>query len=81
MVEDAETHSDSPALDRSERRRIRELCSRYDFPLAEVEEEGQVLVLIPRSIEEIPDSDRLGELAHRLSREGHRHVAFSIRAR
>lgn len=71
---------EAESLASPERDRVTALCRRFDFPVARVGEDGDVLVLVPRTIEEIPDSDRLGELAHRLSEEGFHHVAFSIRA-
>lgn len=56
------------------------LCSEAGFPLAAVREEGDVLVLVPSQLEELPGAERLQQLAGQMQECGYRHVAFSVEA-
>jgi hypothetical protein len=65
-------------LSGADRTEVSKLCERFEFPLERIEEDGDVLVLVPDSVERIPASGRLGELALELRERGYRHVAFAI---
>lgn len=66
------------SLSLADRKEVTRLCRRFEFPLARIEEDGDVLVLVPGSVESIPNSSRLGQLALELREQGYRHVAFAI---
>mgnify|MGYP006291852835 CR=1 FL=1 len=66
------------SLTGADRREVSKLCERFEFPLERIEEDGDVLVLVPDSVERIPASGRLGQLALELREQGYRHVAFAI---
>lgn len=59
------------------RERIRTVCREYSFRIADVRSNGDVLVLQPEDLEDLPDPDTLSSLASRLSDEfGWQHVSL-----
>lgn len=57
---------------------IRKLCAEAGFPLAEIRDDGKMLILVPESLEAVPDAKVLQRLADRISEYEYRHIAFSV---
>lgn len=58
--------------------RVTALCAEAGFPLADLRQENNVLVLQPHSLDQLPDPPTLQRLAHEIKRCGYRYVAFSV---
>lgn len=72
---------ESTALqDPGTKQRLQALCKEAGFPLAQVRREGDVLVLVPETLAELPSADRLQALSDRIQDLGARYVAFSVDA-
>lgn len=57
---------------------IRSLCAEAGFPLAEIRDDGKMLILVPESLETLPDAETLRHLADRIREFEYRHIAFSV---
>ncbi len=57
---------------------IRSLCAEAGFPLAEIRDDGKMLILVPQSIESLPDAETLQQLADHIRADEYRHIAFSV---
>lgn len=66
--------------DRETKQRLETICKEADFPLSQVRQEGDVLVLIPETLSSLPSSDGLQALSDRIQEFGFRYVAFSVEA-
>ena len=57
---------------------IRRLCRHYDFPLVGARHTGDILILTPKSLESLPETAALRELADALDDGDWAHVTFDI---
>jgi hypothetical protein len=57
---------------------IRTLCAEAGFPLAEIRDDGNVLILVPEDLRALPEAKTLQHLADRIRAYEYRHVAFSV---
>ena len=73
-MDDEAAHLENPEA----QRRIAALCEEAGFPLAQVQQEDDVLVLVPASLAALPDAEVLQTLSDRVERLGYRYVAFSV---
>lgn len=69
--------SQGDGLSTGARESIRSACARHDFPLAEIQLDGEILKLEPRSLEALPDGQKLESIADALE-DDFRYVTFAI---
>lgn len=74
MMDNEASHLEDP----EKQRRIKALCEEAGFPLAQVRQEDDVLILVPASLAALPDAEALQALSDRIERLGYRYVAFSV---
>lgn len=72
------TNNSAPSETRGRERSVETLCDEAGFPLARIRQEGEVLVLIPKTLASLPSADRLQTLSDRIENLGFRYVAFSV---
>lgn len=57
---------------------VETLCEEAGFPLARIRREGDVLILIPKTLGALPSAETLQDLSDRIQDLGYRYVAFSV---
>ena len=75
------TNNSAPSETRGQERSVEALCEEAGFPLARIRREGEVLVLVPKTLASLPGADRLQTLSDRIENFGFRYVAFSVDVR
>ena len=61
--------------------KISQICEACGLSVAELRAEGEILVVVPESLEDLPDADALGELADELRAESaFRYVTLGVEA-
>lgn len=73
-----ESKQNETGIDDAERSAIREICDDHGFPVGNVDAGGEMLVLTPTSLAELPDAEVLGRLADALEERGYGFVTFEI---
>jgi hypothetical protein len=60
---------------------LEQICEAVGFPVADIRRRGEVLVIVPASLAELPDRAALSSLAERLrERSGARYVTLGVDA-
>lgn len=70
--------TDDSRVDEAERTAIRDICDEHGFPVDEIDDGGEMLVVTPTSLAELPDADVLGGLADALEERGYEFVTFEV---
>ena len=70
--------TDSRPLTDQEQNVVDRVCRDHDFPLRGARVRQDILALTPRTLDDLPDSDRMGQIAEALEAEGFRYVTFSV---
>ncbi|MBA2665010.1 MAG: hypothetical protein H0U74_22175 [Bradymonadaceae bacterium] len=57
---------------------LKSLCARFGLTLSGAEVQGELLQLVPQSLEGLPDAARLRQLAIELAPLGYRYVTLAL---
>lgn len=58
---------------------IRATCARFELAVGAIRRQGDVLVLVPEALDQLPEPDRLRQLARALTERGEaRYVTLAI---
>ena len=59
---------------------VGEVCAEHDFPLRGAGMRGEILALTPRTLADLPTSERMGVIAEALEERGFQYVTFTVPA-
>jgi hypothetical protein len=76
-MDDQNEREERPLTDEQESV-VEEICAEHDFPLRGAVMRREILALTPRTLADLPTSERMGVIADALEDRGFQYVTFTV---